>query len=303
VTVIDMHEAERARWLAERKTGLGGSDAPAVFGISPWVSPLRLWLDKRGEPGAEQEENPAMHWGKLLEPVVADEFARTTGLRAVTVAEWHGRPDHEIVIVRHPDHPHLLATLDRVILDEHGIPYSELQVKTGSAWAAEEWPPSGHWEEGGPAHVEVQVQHELAVTGFAEAHVAVLIGGSDFRTYRVDRDDELIADLVHGETVFWEMVQTGTEPAADGHPDTARTLADRWEPTPRSNVDLPFGFLDVLDEHRAAKAAAEAAKEELARTTNTIKSALGEHTDGWCDGRLTVTWRWSRSGDRRLIVK
>jgi hypothetical protein len=49
--------------------------------------------------------------------------------------------------------------------------------------------------------------------------VAVLIGGQDFRIYRVNRDEE---DRRSGRpTVFWQHVLMDTQPAPDGSDDAA----------------------------------------------------------------------------------
>jgi hypothetical protein len=59
-----------AAQLAERSTGFGGSDAAAACGLSRWKSAYQLYLEKRGEAPLVEEENEAMRWGTLLEPVV-----------------------------------------------------------------------------------------------------------------------------------------------------------------------------------------------------------------------------------------
>ena len=74
---------ERKDWLDVRKTGIGGSDVAAVLGISPWKSPLDVFLDKTGK-SAPEPENDAMYWGTRLETLVANNSlvlsATSTGL-------------------------------------------------------------------------------------------------------------------------------------------------------------------------------------------------------------------------------
>jgi predicted phage-related endonuclease len=48
--------------------------------------------------------------------------------------------------------------------------------------------------------------HYLAVTGWDAWHVAVLIAGSDFRMFRIARNEEMIEDLIKREHEFWECV-------------------------------------------------------------------------------------------------
>ena len=70
----------------DRGSGLGASDAPAVLGISPWVTPLQLFEEKTGR-GVEQDENLAMAVGTALEPVVLREFTKRTGLEVSNFQE------------------------------------------------------------------------------------------------------------------------------------------------------------------------------------------------------------------------
>ncbi|MBS4706288.1 YqaJ viral recombinase family protein, partial [Aeromonas veronii] len=81
------------------------------------------------------------------------------------------------------------------------------------------------WEEGVPVAYQCQVLHQLAVTGHAWAEVAVLIGGQDFRIYRIDRDEEKIRDLTEREVQFWHQVTSGLQPEPDGSEDAGSALA------------------------------------------------------------------------------
>ena len=35
------------QFLAERKTGIGGSDAVVVLGLSPYLTPFQLWSQRK----------------------------------------------------------------------------------------------------------------------------------------------------------------------------------------------------------------------------------------------------------------
>ena len=69
-------------WLEYRKTGIGGSDAAVVCGISRYKSPVELWMEKTGQLPS-QETGEAAYWGNLLEALVREEFTKRTGI-AVT---------------------------------------------------------------------------------------------------------------------------------------------------------------------------------------------------------------------------
>jgi putative phage-type endonuclease len=178
--------------VAERFTGIGGSDAAPALGISPWKSPLELFLDKR-EKRVGIGTLEAMRWGTLLEPVIRQEYSNLTR-RVVRMPEG---------TLRHPRHKFMLAHVDGVT-DDGRI----FEAKT--ARSAEGWGRTGTDEV--PHHYLVQVQHYMAVSGLSAADIAVLIGGSDFRIYEILADTELQGEIIEGEREFWKLVEDGTPP-------------------------------------------------------------------------------------------
>src|SRR5215470_1672149 len=186
--------------LAERQQGLGGSDAAPALGLSPWKSPLELYLEKREQTPIPAPDSAAQRWGLLLEPVIRQAYAERTG-RVVRLPSG---------TLRHPAHPWMLAHVDGVTDDGRVV-----EIKTarfGEGWGSRES------EDDVPYHYLLQVQHYLAVTGFKIADIAVLIGGNDFRVYHVPADTELQTLVIDGERSFWDLVEQGAapEPAWEG---------------------------------------------------------------------------------------
>lgn len=142
--------------LEERRTGLGGSDAGAVLGVSPWATAHDVWLEKRGEGPPPQDPSEPMYWGTALEAAVRRAYRERTGLKV-------HKPRS---LIRHPErswqlgHPDGLAR-DRVV---------EIKV-TGS---------SGGWGEPGsdevPPAYKAQVGHYMDLTGRRRADIIVLFG-------------------------------------------------------------------------------------------------------------------------------
>lgn len=87
-------------WLKWRRSGLGASDAPVLLGVSPWVTPGELWLEKRRVLGKvnkgtweEQGENAAMKRGKKLEPNARSLFEALTGILCEPLCAMHDELD------------------------------------------------------------------------------------------------------------------------------------------------------------------------------------------------------------------
>lgn len=59
---------------------VGGSDVAVIFGLSPWVTPLELWMTKKGRMKSPARSNPEqLEMGHLLEPIVAYWYAKKSG--------------------------------------------------------------------------------------------------------------------------------------------------------------------------------------------------------------------------------
>ena len=255
------------QWLEDRRNGIGGSDAAAAVGMSRWMTPLMLWLDKRGELERSPENEP-MRWGTILEPVVRQEYANRTG-RVVVVP---GK------ILQHPRRTFAILNADG-IADEQRL-YEGKTARTAEGWG----------EEGSadiPMEYVLQVQHGMFVTGLAVADVAVLIGGQDFRIYEVPADAELQEMLMDQEADFWRHVQEGIPPDVVNRDDVKR----RWRvSTGRSVQATPEVFAASLQlaQVKAALAHHTERKEELEAR---IQSYMEDACELVRDGVTLATWR------------
>ena len=110
--LCDCSGMSRERWLECRAHGpdgsipytVGGSDVAVIFGLSPWVTPLELWMAKKGRikaparPNAEQLE-----MGHLLELIAAYWYEKKSG----------NVVSNDTQLYQHADHPYALANIDR----------------------------------------------------------------------------------------------------------------------------------------------------------------------------------------------
>ena len=203
--LISTMELPREDWLAVRKQGIGSSDAGAAVGLFGYKSQLELWLEKTGRdttlPKADphDEESP-MYWGNVLEPIVAWHYSKRTKnkVRRINAVLQHPNPDMSW----------MLANIDREVISADNVQI--LECKTAGINGAR------LWKEGVPEYVELQVMHQLAVTGKQAADVAVLLGGQHLEIHRIERDEQMIARLIELERKFWNYVETDTPPPADG---------------------------------------------------------------------------------------
>ena len=170
ILVRDIDQLNYNEWLQVRRSGIGGSDAAAALGLSKWKSPLELWEEKAlGKSQSKQDSEP-MRWGRLLEPVIREEFSRRTGF-AVSVCRS---------MLRAPQWPWMQANLDGLIeIPGRGI--GVFEVKTASAFKDSDWSGNDDSHPRCPDAYALQVAHYLAVTGLEYAVLCVLIGGNKLR--------------------------------------------------------------------------------------------------------------------------
>lgn len=202
---ISTLEMTRKEWLMERTKGIGGSDASAILGFNPWKSAFELYIDKTSGR-IEEIDNDAIHWGNVLEDVVAEEFTRLTGKKV----------RRRNVTFHHPEHNFMIANIDRDVVGEKAL----LECKTTNAFNADAW----EGEHIPPAYI-CQLQHYMAVLDYEKAYIAVLIGGQKFVWKEVERDDEFIEMMIEYEKNFWEEhVLKEIPPEIDGTKSASELL-------------------------------------------------------------------------------
>lgn len=224
VKTIDL---SRDEWLTVRKKGIGSSDAAAAVGLNPYQSQLELWMVKTGRDAGlpkidPKDETSPMYWGSLLEPIVAAHYTRRSGNRVRRINAVLQHPD--------PDRAWMLANLDYTVVGAADVQI--LECKTAGEFGAR------LWKDGVPEYVQLQVQHQLAVTNKAAADVCVLVCGQEIRIHRIERDDVLITRLIELERKFWSYVETDTPPPADGSDSAAMALQCLYPRDSGSALDL-----------------------------------------------------------------
>lgn len=88
ILLCDTTGMSNDRWLECRMHGpkgdipytIGGSDVAAIFGVSPWTTPLELWMIKKGRMKPKPKNNAdQLEMGHLLEPIAAYWYAKKSG--------------------------------------------------------------------------------------------------------------------------------------------------------------------------------------------------------------------------------
>lgn len=260
----------REQWLAERRKGIGASEAAAVVGLSPWQTPLELYLEKTGAM-PDREPTDAMRRGIRLERFVAEEYQHETGVML----------DKPPSILLHPDWPTMRASLDYWVPGEKVV-----QIKTDSGWKAGGWGEPGTGEV--PEHYALQVQQEMACSELPIAEIALLrVASWTFDIYVVERNQGVIDSLLEAERDFWRRVEEKDPPLPDfDHPTTSQILA-MLEPVAGSEVVLDEEVAHLVAQYESlgkASRDAEAARKVIkGRLLHAVGDAEFAHLP---DGRV-----------------
>lgn len=280
---IDTKNMNYDDWLEQRKYSLGGSDAGTILGFNKYKSPYTLYWEKL-EPEMKEDlsNNEAIHFGNVLEDVVAREFTRRTGKKV--------RKHNKMMF--HDDYDFLSANVDRVVVGEKAI----LECKTANQFKEKEWK-----DDNVPASYMAQCYHYLAVTGYKRAYIAVLIGGQTFHWTVIERDDEVIEQIIESEKDFWyNHIQAQIPPDVDGSASTESTLNKLWHETQPTSMTIEEEQSARFRAVMSIKQQIKDLRAEQREHENKIKELLGENEEG-----ATTNYRatWKRQSSKRIDTK
>jgi len=287
--LVSTTNLDREQWLTVRKGGIGSSDAAAAVGLNPYKSQLALWLEKTGRDAAmpqidANDDCTPVFWGTILEPIVATQYSKRTGLkvRKVNAVLQHSDPDLRW----------MMANLDREVVGSAEVQI--LECKTAGINGAR------LWKDGVPEYVQLQVIHQLAVTGKQAADVAVLIGGQDLEVHRIERDEKMIANLIELERRFWQYVVDDTPPPADGSDSADQALRCLYPQDNGRTLDLSGNpALSVAYvELKALKQTISKQQQREAELKQLLQQAMGDVSRAtFAGGQIT----WKRSKDSTVL--
>jgi putative phage-type endonuclease len=267
---------DRKQWLLERRNCITGTDIAAICGLSKWGSPLSVYLDKKGLVDKSDDDNRYMEWGRRLEQCIADKYSEDTGrslLKGMFTRKgiFGGTPDF-------------------LSLDHHLI-----EIKTAYQRNAYEWGEQG--TDSIPQYYLTQVQWYLGLLDdFDVADVCVLIGGSDYRSYLVKRNDKLIGILRDKAERFWyDHVASDNPPAISMSIDNDLMSEVHGHEKPdfidRSDLfDLAYQLKDLKEKQDEIEKNIDLVS---AKIKNEIGSNYGIRGDGW-----SATWGKSKDSKR-----
>lgn len=258
-------------WLRYRKRGIGGSDAGAICGLNPYVTAMQVYHDKTSDT-ADDTDNEAMRQGRDLEEYVSQRFMEATG-KKVRRAN---------AIFYNEDNPFMLANVDRLLVGED----AGLECKTASPYMADKW------KDGEiPMHYQIQCHHYMAVCDTRAWYIAVLIYGKEFKFHKIERDEDIITDLIQIEKDFWENNVLGhTLPAPDGSKAADTVISNYFKETKPVSILLPPSFDGMLEHRQDLVSAIDEMEKEKKQIEQELKLYMGKAETAEND-QFKVSWK------------
>lgn len=294
-------EPNSEAWLVERKKHCGSSDAAIILGMSKWGSVSEIQGEKLGL--FQREQNEAMERGHLLEPLIRRAYAEKFALDVFPGAMF-----------THPDHPWMAATTDGSVEDSEGREYLiEIKTVNDRAFKSGEWGADGTDEV--PEYYLIQVMHQLAVTGLQSCYLVALAAPSEtlallagmaksgadprmlveavksigLHTFRINRNEALIADMIEAEGAWWQRHIVDKQPAVE----VAKLKDNGSILTATEEQNAAIAGL------REARGLRDEAEEAVEKWEIALKKAIGEASGiKGSDGQIT----WKKAKDSVVTV-
>lgn len=265
---------DREKWLTARRSGIGGSDVPAIMGVDPWRSALEVYADKISEGPPTDEQNEIAEWGRIFEPLILKQFAKRTGRRVVPGGK----------LLRAKRAAHHLITLDGVQLTKpppgcRGPGVAEVKT-TGyaSEYAADPADAELSYEDRVrvPVRVQVQFQWELSVTGATWGSAIWL----PFPERRLQWQDMKLHEAFQEKVIeavdeMWWRIKTRTPPAPDGSESATRALYKLF-PGQTDEVIKIRKACGISDEYEQNKRWIKTLTERNRLIRNVLAATMGE---------------------------
>lgn len=266
--------------LKIRLGGVSGSEIGAVAGLSPYETPLDVYLTKIGE-APPVEETPDMERGNYLEDGIAKWWAKRTGAESLT--------EPGTLVSR--QNPIIIATPDRLAQlkgERLGV-----EVKAPRSYAK-------HWGNPGtdavPDHIKAQTHWEMHVLDVERCDVAALID-DELCIYPIKRNANFEGLLIEIAERFWQdnVLKRVPPDAMAGDTETLKRLLPTSRAPQLKLNQLPEDFVQVLLSFKKLRTDYKVVTDRHDAIVNRIKQIMGE-AEGIQTPWGRIDWKQNKPG-------
>lgn len=271
----------KEHWLEMRKNFVNSTEVSILFGLNKYKSLYEFWHEKKGITEDTFQENERSIWGSRLESSIAQGAAEDLGIKIRHAPEY--KYDDELRMGSSFDYfvveNYIKAFEQEGLVQE--IPATRevgiLEIKNVDGLIYKnEWivdvDDSGTIDIQATPQIELQLQAQLAMTGFQYGYIGALVSGNTLKTIRRERDEEVIAQIKEAVRKFWKSIDENQPPEIDYETDSDFIISRYGHAEPGSVIDLT-GNEEIKNLALEYKNAGDSIK-ALTATRDTIKAQL-----------------------------
>ena len=191
-------------WLERRLKDVTSTEISALFGLSPYKTEFELFHEKREGRVIQFKPNERMKWGTRFESAIALGVAEDQGWNVEPFKAYISNTQLRIgssfdFKIKHP---------------QFGIGIMEIK-NVDSLVFKRTWVDNGDGNLEAPAHIEMQVQHQMEVAEIDWCAIVAMVGGNTPKVIFRRRDPEIGKQIRDKVAAFWNRVDTNDAPSSD----------------------------------------------------------------------------------------
>lgn len=207
VSIIPENEAH---WHSLRAQDVTSTESPALFGLSPYMTAFELWHRKKSGEVYTIKDNERMFWGRKLQDAIAEGIAEEQG--------WYAESKPEYIRL----HDLRMGSSFDYQTQGNGRRDGMLEIKNVDYLTfRDNWTVGEDGEIEAPPHIEIQLQHQLHVSGYTWGAIGVLVGGNKPHVLIREYDPKVGKGIENKIREFWKSIKENREPEPF-YPDDAK---------------------------------------------------------------------------------
>ena len=240
MTIETIQIESQEQWLNERTKDVTSTEVSALYGLSPYKTEFELFHEKRDGLVVKIQPNERMKWGNRLEAAIAHGAAEDQGWEIEKLNVY--MRDLDARIGSSFDFEIKSSSQGPGILEIKNVDWLQYQRN---------WIDDGAGNIEAPEHIELQIQHQMEVSGYEWTALVALVGGNEQKVVLRNRDRDIGKDIRAKTTAFWQRVHTNQPPSPDYTADAEFIIKQLRADSDAGLVAQSDAALDALIEQYA----------------------------------------------------
>lgn len=275
-TIIPKNEEE---WLQLRVQDITSTEAAALFGLSPYTTYFELWHRKKNQQYFKIDPNERMELGTALQDAIAEYIANKEGWKVRRMPEY--MRDTEIGAGSSFDFM-IEGVLKEDHLDDTQVGLLEIKNVDNLVYK-NDWIADDTGSPQAPVHIEIQVQHQMLVSGLPFTWLGACVGGNHIEKFKRTPDPRIQNALREKIFEFWKSIEEDREPLPNyaedaGYINSMFSFAEPGkivEVTDGDLTALAFKHVELGEQENTIKKAREEIKAKILMGIGDAEKAIG----------------------------